>query len=329
MNVVTGATGHIGNVLVRWLLEKGEKVRAVIPPFEDDGALQGLPVEVVRADVRDLPSLVNAFRGAERVFHLAALISVSPGAEHLLHQVNVVGTRHVVQACLDAAVRRLVFTSSIEALVPPAGGGPIDETIPFEPAGLCVNYGRSKALATLEVLDGIRRGLDAVIICPTGVVGPFDFRRALRTSPMGQLVEDVSRGRWTAYIEGAFDFVDVRDVAAGLISAGEHGRRGEVYILSGHMIRIETLIAMAQEAAGVKAPRIRLPLWLARVAASFAPCLSRVTKKMPRITHDTLHIITQGRPVCHAKATRELGYSPRPFDVTIADTLRWLKEARA
>lgn len=329
MDVVTGATGHIGNVLVRGLLERGSRVRAVVPPFEDDGPLSGLPVELVRADVRDRASLLEAFKGAGRVYHLAALISVSPGAEDLLHQVNVVGTRHVVQACRANGVQRLIYTSSIEALVPPAGVKVIDESVPFDPERVRVKYGRSKAQATLEVLECARHGQEAVIVCPTGVVGPFDFRRAFRTSPMGQLIETVSHGKCTAYIDGAFDFVDVRDVAAGLMAAGERGRSGEAYILSGHQVSLERLIATAQRAAGVKAPRLRLPMWIAKAVAAFAPLSAILTRKNPRITRDTIHIVTQGRSVCHDKASRELNYSPRPFEETIADTVRWLKEVGA
>ena len=119
MIVVTGATGHIGNVLIRELLTRGERVRAVIPPFEDTTPLEGLEVERVEGDVQNVDSLTQAFNGADVVYHLAGIISILPGKTKLLYQINVEGTRNVVEACLKSKVRRLVYTSSIEAIAEP------------------------------------------------------------------------------------------------------------------------------------------------------------------------------------------------------------------
>jgi len=211
MIVVTGATGHIGNVLVRELLKRGKKVRAVIPPFEDTTPLEGLEVERVEGDVRNADSLIHAFNGADVVYHLAGIISILPGKTELLYQVNVEGTRNVVEACLKSNVRRLIYTSSIEAIAEPPQGTVIDETIPFAPDNAIAEYGRSKAKAALAVLEGLKKGLDAVIVCPTGVIGPYDFK----LSEMGQLFIDFARGKSRIYVGGAYDFVDVRDVAIG------------------------------------------------------------------------------------------------------------------
>jgi len=232
MIVVTGATGHIGNVLVRELLSRGENVRVVIPPFEDTTPLDGLKVEMVEGDVRQVDSLIQAFKEGDVVYHLAGIISILPGKSKLLYQVNVMGTRNVVGACLKTDVRRLVYTSSIHAIAEPPHGTAIDETLPFDPDRAIGEYDRSKAQATLEVLKAVQQGLDAIIVCPTGVVGPYDFK----LSEMGQLFIDFAKKKLKAYIDGAYDFVDVRDVAIGHILACEKGHTGESYILSGERV---------------------------------------------------------------------------------------------
>ena len=186
MVVVTGATGHIGNVLVRQLLSRGEDVRVVIPPFEDTASLDGLKVEMVEGDVRKIDSLIQAFKGSDVVYHLAGIISILSGKSELLYQVNVVGTRNVAEACLKTGVRRLIYTSSIHAIAEPPHGIVIDESFPFDPDRAIGEYDRSKAQATLEVLQGVKQGLNAVIVCPTGVIGPYDFK----LSEMGQLILD-------------------------------------------------------------------------------------------------------------------------------------------
>ena len=222
MNLVTGATGHIGNVLVRELLKRGQTVRAMIMPGEDTAPLHGLSVELVEGDVLDFCSLMAAFEGVEVVYHLAGLISIMPGKDALVQTVNVLGTRNVIQAARLAGVRRLVYTSSIHAFQRVPHGILIDESIPFDPQHAISAYDHSKAQASLEVLKAVETGLDAVIACPTGVIGPYDFRR----SEMGRLIADCLGNKPLFYVDGAYDFVDVRDVAAGLILAGQHGRTG-------------------------------------------------------------------------------------------------------
>ncbi|HSQ18010.1 MAG TPA: NAD-dependent epimerase/dehydratase family protein, partial [Anaerolineales bacterium] len=169
MNLVTGATGHIGNVLVRHLLSRGERVRAMLMPGEDPSPLDGLEVEQVEADVLDYQSVLGALREVDVVYHLAGIISILPGRNHLVDAVNVIGTRNVLQAARLSGVNRLVYTSSIHALTRMPHGITIDETVPFDPQHAISAYDHSKAQASLEVLKAVQAGLDAVIACPTGV----------------------------------------------------------------------------------------------------------------------------------------------------------------
>lgn len=323
LTVVTGATGHLGNNLARALLARGDRVRAVVLPQDDTRPIAGLPLEQVEGDVRDLGSLIWAFREADVVYHLAGIITIAAGRGDLLHQVNVLGTRRVVQAARRCGVGRLVYTASIHALVEPPHGTTIDERMPFDPARIPTEYGRSKAQAALEVLAGVAQGLDAVIGCPTGIIGPYDFQ----PSEVGRLFLNVARRRLPVYVQGAYDFVDVRDVAQGLIAAAERGRRGESYILSGQAITVGRLMRLLEEVTGVRAPRVGLPVGLARGVARLAMKYARLTHTHPLFTDESVDILVSNCCVSHEKARRELGYSPRPIEETVADTMRWFRDA--
>jgi dihydroflavonol-4-reductase len=322
LTVVTGASGHLGNNLLRALLERGQQVRALVLPKDDPRPLAGLAVEQVEGDVRDMGSLMWAFRNADVVYHLAGIITISPGRAALLQQVNVQGTRNVVQAAMRSGVRRLVYTASIHAIVEPPQGTVIDEGMPFDPDLIPTEYGRSKAQAARVVLDGVAQGLDAVIGCPSGIVGPYDYV----PSEFGRLILNVARRRLPAYVRGAYDFVDVRDVAQGLLAAGERGRRGESYILSGERATVAQLMAWIEEASGVRAPRLGLPARLARRVAYLAGHYARISGTKPLFTAESVDILGSNCCISHEKAGRELGFSPRPLRETIIDTVHWFRE---
>lgn len=322
MVVVTGATGHIGNVLIRELLVRHERVRALVPSFEDTTSLDGLDVEIVDGDVLDYDSLLRAFAGADVVYHLAGVISITPGKSKLLYDVNVTGTRNVAQACLATGLRRLVHTSSIHALAEPPQGTVIDETCPFDPESHWMAYSKTKALGSLEVLAAVDQGLDAVIICPTGVVGPYDFK----PSEMGQFFIDFANGRIRAEIDGAYDFVDVRDVAHGLILAAEKGRTGEVYILSGEQITVPKLMSLLENLTGVRTPRVKLPAWFVEATADLGMLYYTLTNTRPLFTRDSIRTVTGNSVVSAAKARRDLGFTSRPISQSIADSVQWLAD---
>ncbi len=322
MIVVTGATGHIGNVLVRELVARGEQVRVLLLPVEDTTPLDGLPVNKVRGDVRDLKSLITAFKDADMVYHLAGVISILAGKNELLNQVNVIGTRNVVAACRQTGVRRLVYTSSIHAVREPPHGTVIDESSPYDPASVLGDYAKSKARATLEVLKGVGQGLDAVVVCPTGVIGPYDYR----VSEMGQLILDFTNRKLKAYLDGAYDFVDVRDVARGLILAAEKGRAGESYLLSGKQITVRDLLSMLEEITGIKAPAFKVPAWLARTAGKIAPLYYRMARARPLFTTYSVDVLASNSLVSSARARRELDFSTRPIKESVVDAVAWFRE---
>lgn len=317
--LVTGATGHIGNVLVRELIQDNEKVKVLMLPAEDDLPLRGLNVEVVRGDICDVGSLLSAFKGVDTVYHLAGMISISSGKDGILHRINVQGTQNVIESCAANNVRRLVYTSSIHALNEPPHGTVIDESCPPDPKNVLGDYAKCKAMATIEVRKAAQEGMDAVIVCPTGVIGPYDFR----ISEMGQLILDFMRRKLNAYLDGAYDFADVRDVARGMRLAGKHGRKGETYILSGEQVSVKDLMKMLQEITGVKAPSYKVPSWLARTAGAVAPFYYRLVRGKPLFTSYSVDVLSSNSLVTSQKARSELGYSSRPVRESIADAVQW------
>jgi len=320
MIVVTGATGHLGNVLVRQLQEEGKTVRALVLPSEDCTALNDLGVEIVEGNVLHPPDLERAFQGAEVVFHLAGMISILPGRDERVWQVNVEGTRNVIRAVQRTGVRRMVYTSSIHALERIPEGIIINEQIPFDPQTEISDYDRSKATASLAVLQAVREeGLDAVIVCPTGIIGPYDFR----LSEMGRLIVDILHRKLNFSVDGAFDFVDVRDVARGHLLAAEYGRAGEFYILSGEQIKIFQLVNLVKELAGVRTWIVNVPFKLATFSAKFTPLLARISRRQPRFTQYSLQTVRDNSVISSEKAGRELGYQPRSLSESLADTVRW------
>ena len=323
MIAVTGGTGHIGNVLVRELVARGEQVRVLALPTEDTRPLDGLPIEIVPGDVLNSHSLEVAFSGADLVYHVAGLVSSFPWQEQSVDRVNVQGTSNVLSACEKAGVRRLVYTSSIHSLVEPPHGAVIDESCGFDPDRSRGGYDKSKAIASIQVLQAVERGLDAVIVCPTGVIGPFDFR----VSIMGRVLLDLARNSLWAIPDGGYNFVDVRDVAIGHILAAEKGKPGEVYILAGECISVADLARMVDELHG-RRPRFRLrvPAWLTRVVAhvSTAICLSFRVKS--RITKYSVETLLSNCNISNAKARRELGYTSRSLRDSVWDSIRWFAD---
>jgi dihydroflavonol-4-reductase len=322
MITVTGATGHIGNVLVRQLLDKGENIRVLVLPDEDLTPIKFLNVEIVKGNICDTDSLIRAFNGADMVYHLAGMITILPGKKENLYRVNVAGTKNVVEACLKTGARRLVYTSSIHAVKELPHGSIIDESQPFDAVSVLGDYAKSKALASMEVLRGIEQGLDAVIVCPTGVIGPHDYR----VSEMGKLFLDFLNKKLIARVDGAYDFVDVRDVASGLILAGEKGRTGETYILSGERITIGNLMSLLEKLSGIKAPLIKIPSRLARVMGIVATPFYRITKTRPLFTAYSIDVLNSNSLINSAKARRVLGFSTRPLIESVSDAISWFAQ---
>jgi dihydroflavonol-4-reductase len=256
------------------------------------------------------------------VYHLAAVITLQYRRDDQAVEVNVRGTRNVVESCLACGVRRLVHFSSIHAFSAFPADAVVDETRPRCGGPESLVYDRSKAAGEEEVLRGVAKGLDAVIINPTGVLGPHDYKRSL----MGQVLLDLYRGRLPVFVQGGFNWVDARDVCLGAMAAERLGRTGERYILGGHYLTNQDLAREIQEVTGARPPRMHVPIWLARLGLPFAAGYSRITGTTPRFTRASLHALAHHQKVSHEKAVRELAYEPRPIRRTFEDTFTWFRE---
>ena len=323
MVLVTGAAGHLGAALVRELVDRGERVRAFVLPGDDVSSLKGLPIEVMCGNVLECTGLRSAFTGVQTVYHLAGIISILPGPDPVMRQVNVAGTENVAHQARQSGVRRMVYVSSIHALARPPEGTPITEGVPFDPHSAAGEYDQTKAEASLAVLAEAARGLDAVIICPTGIIGPY-YRGG--GSPMNRQLRTWMNPGLHFTVDGQFDFVDVRDVARAMVLAAERGRSGETYIVRGERVSVTRLAELVGRAAGHRAATIRVPMGLARAAAFFGPLHARLWRRPPAFTSYALETLVSNSDISGEKAERELGFSPRPIEATIRDTVRWFDE---
>ncbi len=318
MIVVTGATGHIGNVLVRKITQKGDKVRVIVPPNEDIKPIEDCKdnIEILRGDIRDKNFIVKALKNATVVFHLASAISIKPQKDKKIYDINVKGTENIIEGCIKNNVKRLVYTSSVHALREPPIGTPIDETCPFDPEAVKGFYAKTKAIATLKVIKAAKNGLNAVIGVPAGVIGPFDFR----LSEMGKMIKDTIMGKLPIYIKGRYNFVDVRDVAYGLILLKDKGKAGESFIFAGDILHIEQLLKWIQEFAKAKIPKIYLPY---KLSYSIGYILSYIQEK-PIFTPYSVYVLKSNANILSTKAEKELTWHHRSLKESIKDTVVWL-----
>lgn len=318
---VTGGTGFIGANVVRVLLTKGFKVRALVRPNSDRRNLEGLEVELAQGDVRDFPSIKRAMRDCELVFHVAALYSFWVTPRSLIYEVNVDGTRNVLQAALELGVERVVYTSSIAALGRAPKGELATEETPVRPEVLIGDYKKSKYLAQEVALEFARKGLPVVIVNPTFPVGPYD----IKPTPTGQVILDFLRRRMPAYMDTGMNVVAVSDVAEGHLLAAERGRIGEKYILGGENLTMQELLGLLAEITGLPAPKVRLPYWpiLALSYLNAGWCL--LTGGVPRMTPDTVRMTRYYEFFDVSKAVEELGLPQTPAREALARAVDWFK----
>ena len=323
VRVITGASGQIGGVLTRALADRygPRRVRAIFRNRR--GTAADLDIEWVQGDILDKESLIAAFTGAETVFHLAALVSIGTVRARNFYRTNVLGTRNVVEAALECGVKRLVHVSSIHAYDQHPLDEVLDESRGPADSPRDAPYDRSKAAGEAEVRRGIDHGLDAVILNPTSVLGPYDGA----PSPMGQLFLDLRHRRLPALIAGGYDWVDVRDVVAAMMAAETQARCGENYLVSGHWHTVRELAEFSRQATGVPAPRLQFPMFAARLWAPFQVVLDRCRGRRPLYTPVSVRVMAHGnRRISNARARAELGFHPRPLAESIGDTYRWFEE---
>ena len=316
--VVTGATGHIGNVLVKNLYSHGYNITAIVLPNDDISMIEAYST-IVYGNILDQSFLETVFQGMDCVFHLAGIVEIGSGKKKLIHKVNVEGTRNVVNAAINSHIKRLIYTSSVHAipeLPKPQIQSEINEFNPSKVKGL---YAKSKAEATKIVLEHKDGPMDVVIVHPSGVIGPYDYKM----SNTSQMFIDFMLGRLTAYLKGGYNFVDVRDAAEGIRLACENGKRGECYILSGSEITVKELLDEIAKDSGKKKIKTKLAYKFILAMSYFAELYYKIVRQKPLFTRYSIIVLNSNCHFSNEKAKRELGYATRDIKETIKDTIEF------
>jgi dihydroflavonol-4-reductase len=320
--LVTGANGFLGSWVVRRLVHEGHQVKILARPTSDLSELAGLDFEIARGDVTDLSSLRAAFAGMETVFHLAGLIAYKHAERGRMEQVNVGGTRHVLEALRGSGVSRLVHLSSVVAVG--AGFSPreiLNEESTYNVSHLDLGYFETKHQAEILVREAVGRGeVDAVMLNPSTIYGPGDARKGSRKTQL-----KVARGQFPFYTKGGVNIIAVEDCLDGIFSAWKKGRTGERYILAGENITIKTLFEMIARSAGVPAPHLRLPSGVVFGMGWWGDRLTAIGKNggysvENAWTSQLYHWFD------NSKAMRELDFNPRPAQTAVAASVAWMKE---
>jgi dihydroflavonol-4-reductase len=315
--LVTGGTGFIGSHLTRALAKRGDDLRLLIRRDTSAEHLAGIDFERVNGDVTDRRAVRRAIDGVERVFHVAGSTSLRASDRERVFEINVKGTKLVLEAAEGAGVERFVHTSSAGAVGPAKPGGAADETQVFTAGHLGIAYVNSKHEAEVEVLRAVARGLPAVCVNPTFVLGPDD-----PSGTSNGLVRRVLLRQIPIYVDGGLNIVDVRDVAAGHLLAERKGAVGERYLLGGRNFTLARLFADIGRISGVPPPPVKAPVELTIVAAGLG---RRVGFPVP-VSEDELRSASQWWTYRSTRAKKELGFKPRPHEETLEDAVRWQME---
>ncbi len=323
--VMTGATGHVGYALLLELINNGETPTILIR--KDSKIFDGLNFNKVFGDVTDLASLEKAFEGADTVYHSAGIIELKQGNEQMVYNVNVGGTKNVIEACKKCGVKKLVYMSSCDTYPPLPDNQVMHELSHYDPDILEGTYAKTKAEATQFVIDSNGTdGLETVIIQPSACIGPYDFK----VSSIGEMVRMFIRGNFPVTITfGAYNFVDVRDVAKASVAAAKKGRAGECYLVCGEAMTVGEFIRLTAHALGKKEPKLKLSKKVADLAAPIMEVYYKVTDTTPLFTRYSIRKLVSNCNFSNEKAKAELGYDPMPVEKSIKDMADWIKEYEA
>lgn len=318
---ITGASGLLGGNLAAALIADGHEVVATRRAGTQVAHLADLPITWADADLADPAALTRAFAGAAAVFHCAAAVSVVRDVTPAMTAANVTGTEHVLAAVAAAGVPRLVHTSSVVAVGLSTDGRPCDETAAwnFAEQGLIDAYATTKRQAE-DVVHAARDRVDAVIVNPTYMFGPRDARPS-----SGKLIIKVVRRKLPGWTPGYNNFVDVRDVARGMIAAWQRGRRGERYILAGHDLTYGALFRRIAEVAGVAPPRLRVPYPVAWLFGRVGDLIERSGREPVINSTQVRYAFTDRFRFASDKAARELGYTCGPLEPALRDAITWFR----
>ena len=310
--LVTGASGFVGNAVVRALLQRGRQVRVLVRKTANDQLLKGLNVEMLLGDLRDMASLERAVEGCGEVYHVAAQYTFFNPSPKEIYASNVQGTHNILSACLKHCVKRVVYTSTVGAIGIPSDGSPGDENTPISLHDCQGHYKRSKFLAEQEAIRFFRKGLPVVIVNPSAPVGAGD----IKPTPTGKMIVDFLNRKMPAFLDTGLNLIDVEDCALGHLLAAEKGRPGERYILGNQNLTLEEILQALAMLTGLSAPKIKIPYGLAMGVAQVTERFAKIVKRRPLIEVEAVQLAKKRMFFNPAKAVQDLGL-PQP-DVRLA-----------
>lgn len=324
--IVTGANGFLGNNIVRKLVKNPDnEVRALTLP-NSNNILSNLNCKIYEGDVTKIETLNQIFSVEEDaklyVIHCAAIVYIKSKYDDKVYDVNVNGTKNIITKVLEKKAK-LVYVSSVHALTEKPDNQVISEITDFDENKVVGEYAKTKAITARYVLNMVKqKNLDACILHPSGIIGPNDFSNTHLT----QLIVDFVNGRLRACVKGGYDFVDVRDVADGVISACFNGKRGNCYILSNRYVEIKELLDIVSDVANIKKIKNVLPMFFAKFTAPLSEAYYAILKQPPLYTKYSLYTLTSNSNFSNKKAKLELGFNNRNLKDTIKDTIKWLND---
>ena len=327
--LVTGAAGFLGSHVCDELLERGDQVQALVLPGDKSVKYVPQAVEIVEGNLCDVESLEAFFTVPDGcrtiVIHCASMVTTNPDFNQKLIDVNVGGTKNVIELCLaHPECEKMVYVSSTGAIPELPRGTKITETDRFTPVDdkrQVGCYSQSKAMATQEVLDACKnRGLNACVVHPSGILGPKDYAISETT---GTIIK-IMNGEMTIGMGGSFNLCDVRDLAHGCVGAADHGRAGECYILGNKEVTLKEVCRMLHDASGCKMPLFYVPVSMAYLLAAQMEKKAAKTGEKPLMTNFAVYNLARNNEFDYSKAERELGYHTRPYAETLRDEAEWL-----
>lgn len=320
---VTGASGHLGNVVCRALLKRGYQVRVLCR--KDQRAVENLSLEIFNGDVLDNDSVEKFVDGCDVIIHSAAIISIHGDPTGIVHQTNTQGPKNVADACVKFGIKKLIHVSSTHAVMELPFETPFDETRPYKQKGSFA-YDFSKSTGEQLILNYFKEGkLNGCVVRPSSVIGPFDFR----PSEIGKALLDFYNRKIPMLPPGGYNFIDVRDISETVVNTIEKGRNGEIYLLSGVYYSMKNFAQVVHEASGKKVPKMVMPFWFLKMLLPFVKLYGKIKKANPVFTIEAITALKLGHPnMVNEKAKKELNHVCRPLKETIVDFYTWQRERK-
>ncbi|MFR7590972.1 MAG: NAD-dependent epimerase/dehydratase family protein [Longibaculum sp.] len=322
--IISGADGHLGNTIIHYLIQQNVAIRGLILPHHKRKYAND--VTYIEGDIRQIETLQDLFKNTSGyqvfVIHTAGLISIDDEVSSDLYQVNVLGTQNILELSLKNHVHRFLYVSSVHAMK--ECPGIMSETNIYSPDDVDGGYAKTKADATTLVIEAIKQGLNASIVLPSGIIGPYGDT----SNHLVQLIDSYIHYHLFFCVKGGYDFVDVRDVAKGCLLAVEYGKKGESYILSNQHYEIKDILKMSKKLYG-GSPIIMIPLFLAKGLLPFIRFVSKKNHTRPLYTKYSLRVLNSHCRFSHGKASQNFGYTTRSIEETLNDTILWIVKGKS